>query len=162
MWKQENQDVKDHYQALAQASREQHQRDYPGYKYAPRRPGERKRRGVHHEIVFGDSETVSSNEDSLKSPVEYGMSPTPSSDYFRFTAGSYCFQDMLGVAAGVESSDEFNVGPLPSSHSTPCVAAASEWPGTPPMDQSTEICVDAGHPDLEYDGPNAYGVYQGN
>jgi hypothetical protein len=54
MWKQESQEVKDYYQALAQQSREQHQRDYPGYKYAPRRPGERKRRGVHHEIISGD------------------------------------------------------------------------------------------------------------
>ena len=61
MWKQETQDVKDHYQALALQCREQHQRDYPGYKYAPRRPGERNRRGVQPKIIFGDQNSNTFN-----------------------------------------------------------------------------------------------------
>jgi len=166
MWKQESQEVKDHYQAMAQQSREQHQRDYPGYKYAPRRPGERKRRGVHHEIVFGDPETASNTEESsnldMKSPADYGASPTPSADYFRISsAGSY-YQDMLGISAGVESPDEYiNLSQFHQSQQTPCVGSTSEveqgWANTPP---NADICVDAGHPDLDYDGAT-YGVYQG-
>jgi hypothetical protein len=169
MWKQETQEVKDHYQALAQQSREQHQRDYPGYKYAPRRPGERKRRGVHHEIVYGDSETASNTEESLsydmKSPADYGVSPTPSGDYFRFTSNGSYYQDMLGMSNGVDSPDEFNLSQFHPSHHTPCMTSASDtehgWDHTPPLDQTPELqCPDAGHPDPDYEG-NAYGVYQG-
>ena len=169
MWKQEAQEVKDHYQALAQQSREQHQRDYPGYKYAPRRPGERKRRGVHQEIVFGDSETASNTEESLsfdmKSPADYEVSPTPSGDYFRFTSNGSYYQDMLGMSSGVDSPDEFNLCQFHPSHSTSRMTSTSDpdhgWSHTPPVDQTPELqCLDAGHPDSEYEG-NAYGVYQG-
>jgi len=170
MWKQESQEVKDHYQALSQQSREQHQRDYPGYKYAPRRPGERKRRGVHHEIVFGDSETASTTEESLnfdmKSPADYGLSPTPSGDYFRFTSTGSFYQDMLGVPSGIDSPDEYNLSQFNPSQHAPCVTSMSDaeqgWANTPPLDQPSELCLDAGHPDLEFDSThNTYSVYQG-
>jgi len=169
MWKQESQDVKDHYQALARQSREQHLRDYPGYKYAPRRPGERKRRGVHHEIVFGDSETASITEESLshdmKYPADYGVSPTPSGDYFRFTSNGSYYQDMLGMSNGVDSPDEFNLSQFHPSHYPPCMTSTSDtehgWDHTPPVGLTPELqCLDAGHPDPEYEG-NAYWVYQG-
>jgi len=169
MWKQETQEVKDHYQSLAQQSREQHQRDYPGYKYAPRRPGERKRRGVHHEIVYGDSETASTTEESLsfdmKSPADYGMSPTPSADYFRFSSNGSYYQDMLGMSGGMDSGDEYNMSQYHPSQHTPCVTATSdteqEWANTPSVEQTPELCLDAGHPDMEFDGGNTYSIYQG-
>jgi hypothetical protein len=172
MWKQETQEVKDHYQSLAQQSREQHQREYPGYKYAPRRPGERKRRNVNHELVFGDSETASNTEEShmgSRSPADYGLSPTPSGDYFRFAhSGSY-YQDMMATSSGrlgSSSPDEFNLGQYPTSQNTPCLSAAEmdrAWANTPPLDHMSEVGLDAGHPDVDLDGVsnNAYGVYNG-
>jgi len=175
MWKQESQEVKDHYQSLAQQSREQHQRTYPDYKYAPRRPGERKRRGVHHELVFQDSETASNTEESLsfdsKSPIDYTMSPTPDGDYFRFasvtSAGSY-YQDMLGMQNSAESSssEEYNISQFPQRLHTPCLTGTPEvdqgWANTPSMDGAPELSLDAGHPDLEYEGStNTYEVYTG-
>lgn len=170
MWKQESQDVKDHYQALAQQSREQHQRDYPGYKYAPRRPGERKRRNVRQEIVYGDCDSASNTEESVaydgKSPIDFGMSPTPSGEYFRFVSNGSYYSDMLGVTSGVDSSsDEYNLSQFPPSQHTTCVTSTPEldhsWANTPPLDQTPELCLDAGHQDMEYDGTNAYGIYQG-
>lgn len=166
MWKQEAQDIKDHYQALAQQSREQHMRDYPGYKYAPRRPGERKRRGVHHEIVYGDSETASTTEDSfdMKSPADYGVSPTPSGEFFKFTSTGSYYQDMLSLPGRVDSPDEFNLSQFHPSQPTACIASADVdhgWDETTPIEQGPELGLDAGHPDLDYDGPNGYGIYQG-
>ena len=157
MWKQEAQDVKDHYQALAQQSREQHQRDYPDYKYAPRRPGERKRRGVHHEIVFGDSEIASNTEESLsydiKSPADY-----------RFTSSGSYYQDMLGMSNVVDSPDELDLSRFHPPHHTPCMTSTSDtehgWYPTPPVDQTPELpFLDAGHPNSGHEG-DAYWVCQ--
>ena len=172
MWKQESQEVKDHYQALAQQSREQHMRDYPNYKYAPRRPGERKRRGVHHEAVFADCfETGSNTEesvimDSVKSPIDYEMSPTPSCDYFRFTSNGPYYQDMLRMPNGHESPCEYNLSQFSNSHSNACPNIVSDteqtWPNTPPLDQLSEPHLDAGHPnEVEGEARNPYGLYHG-
>jgi len=172
MWNQEAQDVKDHYQALAQQSREQHQKEYPGYKYAPRRPGERKRRGVHQEIVFGDSETASNtDQDSMtmdmRSPADYGMSPTPNGDYFRYTSSGSYYQDMLAMPGSVDPSSpgEFNLSQFPTSQHTPCLTSGSDvengWAHTPPLSHTPDIILDAGHQETEFGGSNAYGLYQG-
>jgi hypothetical protein len=172
MWNQESQEVKDHYQSLAQQSREQHQKEYPGYKYAPRRPGERKRRGVHHEIVFGDSETASHTDEGsvtgmeVRSPADYGMSPAPSGDYFRFTSSGSYYQDMLVMPGGPDNSspDEYNLSQF--TQHTPCLTAGSDveggWANTPPLCHTPELNMDAGHPDMEFGGTNAYGIYHGN
>jgi len=168
MWKQETKEVKDHYQALAQQSREQHQKEYPGYKYAPRRPGERKRRGVQQEIVFGDCETASNGDDSLvdvKSPIGYG-SPTPNGDYFRFTSNASYYPDMMGMSSG--SPDEYNISQLHPSQHTPCLNGSdveASWSTTPTHDghaHTPELGLDAGHPDLDYENPNVYGMYTDN
>jgi hypothetical protein len=167
MWKQETKEVKDHYQALAQQSREQHQKEYPGYKYAPRRPGERKRRGVQQEIVFGECETSSNADESLadiKSPSGYGASPTPNGDYFRFTSNAPYYPDMMGMPG---TPDEFNISQIHPSQHTPCLTGSdvdNSWSTTPTRDvhsHTPELGLDAGHPDLEYDNPNVYGMYTG-
>jgi hypothetical protein len=171
MWKQESQEVKDHYQSLAQQSREQHQKDYPGYKYAPRRPGERKRRGVHHQVVYADSETASNTGDSVilddKSPADYGMSPAPNGNYFRFTSSGSYYQDMLGPPSRVDSSspDEYvNLSQFTPTQQPPCLTADLDrgWAQTPILDHISDVGPDAGHPDLDYEGSNAYGMFQGN
>jgi len=177
MWKQESKEVKDHYQALAQQSREQHQKEYPGYKYTPRRPGERKRRGVQQEIVYNDYETGSNTGDDsisgmdLKSPTDYSMSPVPGSipnggDYFRFTSGATYYHDMLGMPGSVESSpDEFNLSQMHPSQQTPCLTAGPDvehcWGQTPNMDHAPDLNLDAGHPEMGFGDENAYGIYQG-
>jgi hypothetical protein len=168
MWKQETKEVKDHYQALAQQSREQHQKEYPGYKYAPRRPGERKRRGVQQEIVFGECETSSNADESLadiKSPSGYGASPTPNGDYFRFTSNAPYYPDMMGMPG---TPDEFNISQIHPSQHTPCLTGSdvdNSWSTTPTRDvhsHTPELGLDAGHPELEYDNPNVYGMYTDN
>jgi len=169
MWKQESQEIKDHYQALAQQSREQHQKDYPGYKYAPRRPGERKRRGVHHQIVYADSETASNAGDSIildaKSPADYRMSPTPNGDYFRFPSSGSYYQDMLGGPPRMDSSspDEYNLSQFTPTQQPPCLTTEVDqrWAHTPLLDQTSEVGPDAGHPDLDYEDPTPYGMFQG-
>lgn len=173
MWNQESQEVKDHYQALAQQSREQHQKEYPGYKYAPRRPGERKRRGVHHEIVFGDSETASNTDQEsmtmdMRSPADYGMSPTPNGgDYFRFTSSGSYYQDMLAMPGSVDPSSpgEFNLSQFPTAQHTPCLTSGSDvdngWAHTPPLSHTPDTILDAGHQEGEFGAPNAYGLFQG-
>lgn len=168
MWKQESKEVKDHYQALAQQSREQHQKEYPGYKYAPRRPGERKRRGVQQEIVFGECETASNPDDSLgdiKSPAGYGSSPTPNGGYFRFASNTPFYPDMMGMPGA--SPDDYTIQMHPSQH-TPCLNAGSDveasWASTPTLNahpHTPEIGLDAGHSDLDYDNTNVYGMYTG-
>src|SRR5579871_6565441 len=95
MWNHESEDVKDHYKVLAQQAHETHQRTYPDYKYKPRRPGERKRRGVHHEIIFGHVETAADTDESFSfdmkgSPVDYDMNPAPGSDCLGFESARFC------------------------------------------------------------------------
>jgi hypothetical protein len=121
MWNQESQEVKDHYQGLAQKSREQHQKEYPGYKYAPRQPGERKRRGVHPEIVFGDSKTVP-NTDQESRRSDYGMNRTLNNgDYFPYTSSEPCDWDKLSESVVPSLPGGFDLGQFPTSQHTPNV-----------------------------------------
>jgi hypothetical protein len=168
MWKQESQKVKDHYQALAQQSREQHQKDYPGYKYAPRRPGERKRRGVHHQIVYADSETASNTGDSIldaRSPADYSMSPAPNGDYFRYTSSGSYYQDMLAGPPRMDSSspDEYSLSQFTPTQQPSCLPADVEqaWAPTPILGQTPDVGPDAGNRDLDYENANPYEMFQG-
>jgi hypothetical protein len=93
------------------------------------------------------------------------LSPTPSGDFFRFPSNGSYYQDMLGIGSGIDSPDEYNLSQFHTSQHTPCVNSMSDteqgWDNTPPLDQTSELCLDAGHPELEFDGPNSYSIYQG-
>ena len=99
----------------------------------------------------------------MKSPADYGMSPTPSGDYFRFTSNGAYYHDIAGVSGGMDSPDEYNMSLFHPSQNTPCVTAVSDteqgWGNTPPLDQTSEICLDAGHPEMDFESTNSYSIY---
>jgi hypothetical protein len=103
-WKEETQDVTDHFHALSQEIREEQQRDFPYYKYPPRQKGKRKRRNIHPEIISDPavSKTEETTGFDLKPPPHYGMASACNGDSFSF---SYC-QDVSDISRAVESPNE--------------------------------------------------------
>jgi hypothetical protein len=103
----------------------------------------------------------------MRSPADYGMSPTPNGEYFRYTSSGSYYQDMLSMPGSVDPSSpgEFNLSQFSTAQTTPCLTAGSDvengWAHTPPLSHTPDIILDAGHQDSDFGGPNAYGLYQG-
>lgn len=50
-WKNESEEVKAHYKALAEELKKKHAEDHPDYQYAPRKPSEKKRRATSRQYA---------------------------------------------------------------------------------------------------------------
>ncbi|KAJ3299630.1 hypothetical protein HK104_008095, partial [Borealophlyctis nickersoniae] len=77
MWKEEKEDVKTHYQMLAERGRKEHKERYPDYRYRPRKEGEIVRRpGRKGKAKSGSVSSLSNSEspvpDDVDSPLSAG------------------------------------------------------------------------------------------
>jgi hypothetical protein len=88
MWKQESQEVRNHYTMLADKEREQHRKDNPDYKYKPRRRRQRTTSETVH--IITDSEMMTGSIESQTSDKIPGQGPKsramPVSDHFIFSS----------------------------------------------------------------------------